>query len=78
MKTSHLKLQGLMCSGCSEIIERSVQALAGVSQCKVDFDAKQATVQYDSEQVSLANIQKALAGAGYAAQPIEEIPNLTI
>ena len=30
MKTSHLKLQGLMCSGCSEIIERAMRKLAGV------------------------------------------------
>jgi len=77
MKTSRLNLKGLMCSGCSEIIERAMHSITGISECKVDFDTKQATIQYEPQQVNLDTIQKALASVGYTAQPVDETANST-
>lgn len=77
MQTSRLHLQGLMCSGCSEIIERATKTLSGVSDCKVNLDTQQATIQYDPQYVSLETIQQALTAVGYVAQPIDKTPNLT-
>lgn len=74
MQASRLHLQGLMCSGCSEIVERATKALSGVSNRKVDLGMQQATIQY----VSLETIQQALTAAGYAAQPVDKTLNLTV
>ena len=72
MKTVHLKLDGLMCGGCSEIIERATQTLPGVSTCKVNLDLKQAEIEYDPHLMSPETIQKALAGVGYKAEFVDD------
>ncbi|MDJ0704935.1 MAG: heavy metal translocating P-type ATPase [Leptolyngbyaceae cyanobacterium MO_188.B28] len=72
METSNLRLQGMSCAACANTIERSIQAVPGVSQCNVNFAAEQATVQYDPQHTHLKVIQEAVANAGYAAQPILE------
>ena len=73
MQTSRLHLQGLMCSGYSEIIERATKTLSSVSNCKVDLGTQQAIIQY----VSLEIIQQALTAVGYVAQPVDKTLNLT-
>lgn len=72
MQVSHLRLEDLMCTSCAEIVERAIRSLPGVSECAVDFSAKQAMVQYDPQRVNLETIQKALAGAGYTAVSVGE------
>ncbi|MBE9135686.1 heavy-metal-associated domain-containing protein [Nodosilinea sp. LEGE 07088] len=77
MKTSYLKLDGLMCDGCSEIIERATQKLPGVRRCQVNLDLERAEIEYDPQLMSLETIQKALKGVGYSAEPINETNHLT-
>lgn len=72
MKTSHLQLESLMCDFCTEVVERAVQSLPGVRQCNVNLAEKQATIEYDPQRTNLEIIQKALASAGYTAQPLNE------
>lgn len=72
MKTSFLKLDGLKCSGCSEIIERATQQLAGVNACRVNLDLRQAEIEYDPQLIRLETIQKALAAVGYPSTLVDE------
>ncbi|RMF27131.1 MAG: heavy-metal-associated domain-containing protein [Cyanobacteria bacterium J083] len=69
-KTSHLQLENMMCDFCAETIERAVQSLPGVNNCKVDMTTKKATIQY-TESVNLDKIQQALAKAGYQTQLLD-------
>ena len=70
MKISHLRLKGMSCASCAYAIEHSIQGVAGVVACNVNFATEQATVQYDAKRTDLKIIQEVVANAGYAAQPM--------
>jgi Cu+-exporting ATPase len=73
MDTTTLKLQGMSCAACANSIEKAIQSVPGVVECSVNFGVEQATVKYNSRQISLKEIQQAVADAGYTAQPLEDI-----
>lgn len=73
MTTTTLKLQGMSCAACANSIQSAIQQVPGVSLAQVNFAAEQAAVEYDDRITTLASIQKAVADAGYAAQPITEL-----
>jgi len=68
-----LKLKGMSCASCANNIEQAIQDVPGVETCNVNFGIAQATIHYNSQQTSLKEIQQAVADAGYAALPLEEV-----
>lgn len=72
MDTISLKLRGMSCAACANSIETAIKAVPGVSACNVNFGIGQASVTYNPAQTDLATIQKAVAEAGYAAEPIDD------
>lgn len=73
MDTLTLKLRGMSCASCATSVEEAIRSVPGVSEASVNFGVEQATVKYDSQQTSLAEIQHAVDAAGYSALPLEEI-----
>ena len=73
MDTLHLRLQGMSCASCVKVIERSIQAVPGVSECNVNFALERATVKFDRAATNPDTIQQAVADAGYTAIPEVEI-----
>ncbi|HEY9813133.1 MAG TPA: heavy metal translocating P-type ATPase, partial [Candidatus Sericytochromatia bacterium] len=73
MDTTTLKLRGMSCAACANSIEKAIQSVPGVVECNVNFGVEQATVKYNSRQISIKEIQQAVADAGYTAQPLEDI-----
>lgn len=71
MQISTLKIEGMMCSGCGEIIERAAEKIPSIEKCTVEFSKSQATVIYDPQLVTLETVQRALEGAGYNTQIVE-------
>jgi Cu+-exporting ATPase len=71
METRQLQLTGMSCAACANAVERSIQAVAGVETCQVNFAAEQATVHYHGQTTDIATIQQAVAAAGYGAKPLE-------
>ena len=72
METQTFKLRGMNCAACARNIERAISAVPGVETCGVNFGAEQASVTYDSRQTNPTDIQSAVAGAGYRAQPLSD------
>ena len=72
MDTDTLKLRGMSCASCASNIEEAIRSVPGVSECNVNFGAEQATVQYDSQKVSIEKIQDAVDAAGYSATPLQD------
>ena len=64
-KTSHLDVSGMSCATCSATIEESVEELAGVTAASANFATDEATVEYDPEIASLAEVYDAIEAAGY-------------
>jgi Cu+-exporting ATPase len=53
------------CATCAATIEKSLSHLAGVTGARVSFANETATVEYDSAKLKLADLEKAVADAGY-------------
>ncbi|MEG4862326.1 MULTISPECIES: heavy metal translocating P-type ATPase [unclassified Microcoleus] len=68
-----LKLRGMSCASCASSIEQAIQSVPGVIECHVNFGMEQASIQYDSQQTSVATIQEAVDAAGYEALPLPEM-----
>lgn len=67
MAVAHMVLDvpGVSCRHCKAAIEGSVGRLAGVRAVDVDVEAKNASVEFDDEGVSLETIIAAVTAEGY-------------
>ena len=73
MDTQYLHLQGMSCAACANSIQRTIEQLAGVIDCEVNFALEQATVNYDPRQIALTAIQEAVVDIGYGATVLRDI-----
>jgi Cu+-exporting ATPase len=64
-KKSDLKIRGMVCSACSTTIEKSLRSLGGVRKAEVNLATEMASVEYDSKEVKLADLEQAVREAGY-------------
>ncbi len=67
-----LKITGMTCASCSARIEKKLGKLGGVSKAAVNLATEKASVQYDSAQIKVSEIIKAVKDIGYEAEKIEE------
>ncbi|MEM9908220.1 MAG: heavy metal-associated domain-containing protein [Cyanobacteria bacterium P01_D01_bin.44] len=70
METLKLKVGGMACGGCADNVQTKLAALPGVTQCSVSYDTKQATLQYNPSQVSLAQMQAAVKSDDFSLEPL--------
>jgi len=75
IQRTELKIGGMHCATCAATIEKSLSHLGGVTGARVSFANETATVEYDSAKVKIADLEKAVADAGYrvAAEGSEKI-----
>ncbi|KAB1197801.1 MULTISPECIES: heavy metal translocating P-type ATPase [Haloferax] len=66
-RTAHLDIRGMSCANCSRAVGDTVEALDGVSEATVNFATDEGTVEYDPDEVSLAEVYDAIEMAGYEA-----------
>ena len=64
MKTLALKVDGMMCGGCSARLQRVLEALPQVESCKADHVTK-AVELILKEDLPLETIRKVVEGAGF-------------
>jgi Cu+-exporting ATPase len=64
-KKAELKVAGMVCAACTMAIEKSLRNLDGVSSAQVNLGTETASVEYDSERLRLADLEKAVRDAGY-------------
>ena len=66
MEATTLVAPDISCEHCQHAIEGAVGKLAGVSSVTVDIPAKTVHLTYDSQKVTLAEIEEVLDDTGYA------------
>lgn len=64
-KKTELKLSGMTCATCASTIEKALRNLPGVVAAQVNFGSEVAEVEYESSQVKLHDLEKAVSDAGY-------------
>jgi copper chaperone CopZ len=67
-KTETIKVSGWHCGGCAARTESSLKEVKGVTQVASDKTKKQVTVTYDDAKVKRADLEKAIADSGFAAE----------
>lgn len=63
----NLAISGMHCSSCANIIERQLKKVPGVSEARVNFASEKASIVYDPSLVKIADLENAVAKAGYKA-----------
>ena len=64
-KKAELKIAGMVCAACTAAIEKALRSLDGVALAFVNLGTETATVEYDSQKLRLADLEKAVRDAGY-------------
>jgi mercuric ion binding protein len=71
-KTAVLDVQNMTCGLCPITVKKSLEKVAGVTDAKVDFDTKTATVRFDADRVNPAALVKATTDAGFPSTARKE------
>ena len=65
MKHQSIRINGIHCADCVKEIEKNVNKIKGVSELHLSFATSQLTVTYDTKQVSMPEIKRAVENLGY-------------
>ncbi len=66
-----LELEGMHCASCVRLIEKSLSKVPGISEASVNLATEKATVTYDAESCSIADMKKAVESVGYKVKDAE-------
>ncbi|GGB85444.1 hypothetical protein GCM10007424_26870 [Flavobacterium suaedae] len=76
LETTSFEIEGMTCAiGCAKVIENKLAKMDGVSEAKVDFDSKTATIQYDAAQQSPEKIVETVEGIAEGAYKVANVKN---
>lgn len=65
-----IKLPTLKCSICVKTVMKAIQAKDGVQFAEVDKKGKIVTIKFDPLKIKQADLERAIANAGYTANEI--------
>ena len=68
METSVIAIGGMSCQGCVRNITGVLTALAGVEAAEVSLEVGSASVSFDPQRVSRADLVTAIEDAGFDAE----------
>ncbi len=71
-KSVIMGITGMHCASCAANTEKALKKLDGVQSASVNIASESASVRYDPEKVSTADLQKAITDAGYTPHLREE------
>lgn len=60
-----LDVQNMTCPTCKITVRKALEKVSGVSEVKVDYDKKTATVRFDPDKTKPAALIKATTEAGF-------------
>ncbi len=67
-RSSRIDIGGMSCANCAATISDSLEELDGVLDQNVNYATDEATVEYDTDTVSLEEIYSSIDAAGYQSQ----------
>jgi mercuric ion transport protein len=67
LERARFAVEGMDCTACATAIEKKLKTLEGVQNATLSYRQKQATVEFDSDKLSVAQLERAIEDAGYRA-----------
>ncbi|KTG10286.1 ATPase P [Haloprofundus marisrubri] len=71
-----IEVRGMSCANCSSTVTSAVEELDGIEEVNVNYATDEGTVEYDPDEVSLAEVYDAIERSGY--DPVAEEMNVGI
>jgi periplasmic mercuric ion binding protein len=68
--TVTLAVENMTCGTCPIVVRKALLRVPGVSSTTIDFDKKTATVTFDPDKATSAQLIKATTDAGFPSRPI--------
>ncbi len=65
---AHLRVQGMHCMSCKQLIEEVLADLQGIQLVKVDFSHQSAAVEYDEQLLNIEKVREKITELGYQAE----------
>lgn len=65
MRTEQLSVTDMTCNGCVQSVTRALRTVDGVENVTVSLATATATVQFDEQRISIAELSQAVQRAGY-------------
>ena len=65
LQTVTLDVQNMTCAVCPITVKKALERVPGLTDAKVDFDKKTASISFDPDKASTDTLTKATADAGY-------------
>ncbi|NIR59654.1 MAG: copper ion binding protein, partial [Gammaproteobacteria bacterium] len=65
MQRLELRIEGMTCASCSGRVERALAGLPGVEAATVNLATERASVRYDEQRLSAAELVAAVREVGY-------------
>lgn len=66
LRTLEIPIRGMDCAECVAHVQHAIASLPGVESVEVYLTSEKAVVQLDSEQVTMSDIRRVVADAGYS------------
>lgn len=67
MKKEVFKINGMTCAACAKRVEKVTQKLEGTTEANVNFATEKLTISFDETKLTMDDIKKTVAKAGYEA-----------
>ena len=71
-----LKVNGMSSQHCAGIVENAVKKLSGIKSIGVSYANEKAVIDYDTSQITIEKIKKAISEAGYTPEAYPQNQNL--
>ncbi len=73
IKKTQVKIGGMMCSFCSQTIEKGLMRTHGVKKVNVSLAHEEALIEHDPEVIEVGEIKRILRGLGYTVRDPRKI-----
>lgn len=68
-----MNVEGMDCGGCAALLEKKLSQIPGVRRAEVNFERKQASVDYDAQAVAPSRFAEIIKEAGFKASPVSSL-----
>ncbi|PIO04471.1 hypothetical protein COT48_00355, partial [Candidatus Woesearchaeota archaeon CG08_land_8_20_14_0_20_47_9] len=68
MNKETIKIKGMHCKSCVELIETGLSSLEGIEEVKVNLAKDEADVKFNPDKISLEKIKSEINKLGYVTQ----------
>ena len=68
MEKVTLTVGGMTCGGCAAGVKKALEQVSGVASVDVSLTENCATVSFDNQQTTIADLREAIENAGFDAE----------